>query len=143
MNNVKTLNKWANAHTYLPVDLLRMALGVFLFMKGVYFFSNIQYLVDLLSPIDKFDKFGGGMFLIHYIAPAHLIGGILIFFGLLTRWAIISQLPILISAVIINFMGQMHHQNLLLALLSLIVCFFFLFYGSGKNSADYFFKMQQ
>jgi len=61
----------------------------------------------------------------------------------LTRWAIISQLPILISAVIINFMGQMHHQNLLLALLSLIVCFFFLFYGSGKNSADYFFKMQQ
>lgn len=140
MNNVKSLNKWANAHTYLPVDLLRMALGVFLFMKGVYFFSNAQYLVDLLSPVDKF---GGGMFMVHYIAPAHLIGGILIFFGLLTRWAIISQLPILISAVIINFMGQMHHQNLLLALVSLVVCFFFLFYGSGKNSADYFFKMQQ
>ena len=143
MNNVKTLNKWANAHTYLPLDLLRMALGVFLFMKGIYFFSNVQYLVDLLSPIDKFDKFGGGMFLIHYIAPAHLVGGILIFFGLLTRWAIISQLPILICAVIINFMGHMHHQNLLLALLSLAVCFFFLFYGSGKNSADYFFKMQK
>lgn len=140
MNNVKSLNKWANAHTYLPIDLLRMALGVFLFIKGVYFFSNAQYLVDLLSPIDKF---GGGMFMVHYIAPAHLIGGILIFFGLLTRWAIISQLPILISAVIINFMGQMHGENLLLALLSLIVCLFFLFYGSGKNSADYFFKMQQ
>ena len=140
MNNVKTLNKWANAHTYLPVDLLRMALGVFLFMKGIYFFSNVQYLVDLISPIDKY---GGGMFLVHYIAPAHLTGGILIFCGLLTRWAIISQLPILIGAVIVNFMGNMHGQNLLLALLSLAVCFFFLFYGSGKNSADYFFKMQQ
>ena len=76
MNNVKTLNKWANAHTYLPIDLLRMALGVFLFMKGVYFFSNIQYLVDLLFPIDRFDKFEGVMFVIHYIAPAHLIGGV-------------------------------------------------------------------
>lgn len=140
MNNVKSLNKWANAHTYLPVDVLRMALGVFLFMKGVYFVSNIQYLVDLISPIDKI---GGGMFLLHYIAPAHLVGGILIFFGLLTRWAIIAQLPILICAITINFMGYMHHQNLLLALLSLGVCVFFLIYGSGKNSADYFFKMEK
>ena len=140
MNNVKSLNKWANAHTYLPVDVLRMALGVFLFMKGVYFVSNIQYLVDLISPIDKI---GGGMFLLHYIAPAHLVGGILIFFGLLTRWAIIAQLPILICAIIINFLGYMHHQNLLLALISLGVCVFFLIYGSGKNSADYFFKMEK
>jgi putative oxidoreductase len=140
MNNVKSLNKWANRHTYLPLDLFRMAFGVFLFMKGVYFVTNIQYLVDLISPIDRI---GGGMFLLHYIAPAHMIGGILIFFGLLTRWAIIGQLPILIGAVIINFMGDMHHQNLLVALLALAVCVFFLFYGSGKNSADYFFKMEQ
>jgi putative oxidoreductase len=140
MNNVKSLNKWANGHTYLPVDLLRMALGVFLFMKGMYFVSNIQYLVDLISPIDRI---GGGMFLLHYIAPAHLVGGILIFFGLLTRWAIIAQLPILICAVIINFMGHMHHQNLLLAIMTLAVCVAFLIYGSGKNSADYFFKMEK
>jgi putative oxidoreductase len=140
MNTVKTFNKWANAHTYLPVDFLRMALGVVLFMKGMYFVSNVQYLVDLISPIDHI---GGGMFLLHYIAPAHLVGGILIFFGLLTRWAIAAQLPILIAAVIINFMGYMHHQNLLIALLTLGVCVFFLIYGSGKNSADYFFKMEQ
>lgn len=140
MNSVKSLNKWANRHTYLPVDLFRMALGVFLFMKGVYFVTNIQYLVDLISPIDRI---GGGMFLLHYIAPAHMIGGILIFFGLLTRWAIIGQLPILTGAVVINFMGDMHHQNLLVAILTLAVCVFFLFYGSGKNSADYFFKMEK
>lgn len=98
------MNKWVNAHTYLPVDIVRMVLGVFLFMKGVYFVSNIQYLVDLISPVDHM---GGGMFLLHYIAPAHLIGGILIFFGLLTRWAIAVQLPILICAVTINFVGNM------------------------------------
>ncbi|MES2574481.1 MAG: DoxX family protein [Bacteroidota bacterium] len=140
MNNVKSLNKWANAHTYLPVDLLRIALGIFLFFKGVYFITNIQYLQDLISPIDKL---GGGMILLHYIASAHILGGIMIVFGLLTRWAIIAQLPILIGAVIINFMGDMHSQNLFLSLLTLIICIAFMIYGSGKNSADYYFKMEE
>ncbi|WP_413998774.1 DoxX family protein [Flavobacterium sp. W1B] len=140
MNTVKDLNKWANAHTYFTLDLVRIALGVFLFVKGVNFITNIQYLSDLISPIDKI---GGGMFLVHYIAPAHMIGGIMIAFGLLTRWAIIAQLPILIGAIIINFMGEMHSQNLLLAIFILAICAFFLFYGSGKHSADYYFKMQK
>jgi putative oxidoreductase len=139
MTNVKSLNKWANAHTYLPIDLARIALGVFLFMKGVFFITNIQYLHDLISPIDAI---GGGMFLVHYIAPAHMIGGIMIAFGLLTRWAIIAQLPILLGAIIVNFMGEMHSQSLLLALLIFAACVFFLFYGGGKHSADYYFKME-
>ena len=140
MDKIKSLNKWANAHTYFPVDLVRMALGVILFLKGVTFITNLQYLQDLISP---FDKFGGGMILLHYIASANILGGILIVFGLLTRWAIIAQLPILIGAVIINFMGEMHSQNLFLSLLTLAICIFFLIYGSGKHSADYYFKMQE
>lgn len=143
MNNVKSLNKWANAHTYLPVDLVRIALGIFLFVKGVTFITNIQYLVDLLSPIDNANGGMYGMFLVHYIASAHFLGGIMIAFGLLTRWAIIAQLPILIGAVLINFMGAMHSQNLFLSLLTLIICIAFLIYGSGKNSADYYFKMNE
>ena len=140
MENVKSLNKWANSHTYLPVDLIRIVLGVFLFMKGVSFVTNAQYLHDLISPIDQY---GGGMFLLHYIAPAHMIGGIMIVFGLLTRWAIASQLPILFGAVLVNFMGRMHSESLILAIVVLLLCIFFLFYGGGKHSADYYFKMQQ
>ncbi|MFZ0596889.1 MAG: DoxX family protein [Flavobacterium sp.] len=140
MENVKSLNKWANSHTYLPVDLVRIVLGAFLFMKGIWFVTNITYLHDLISPIDQF---GGGMFLLHYIAPAHMIGGIMIVFGLLTRWAIAAQLPILFGAILINFMGRMHSESLILAILVLLACVFFLFYGSGKHSADYYFKMQQ
>jgi putative oxidoreductase len=143
MNSVKSLNKWANAHTYFPVDLIRMALGVFLFSKGVTFITNIQYLVNLVSPIDKADGGLFGMLIVHYIASAHFVGGILIFFGLLTRWAIIAQLPILIGAVIINFMGEMHSQNLFLSLVTLAICVVFIIYGSGKHSADYYFKMQE
>ena len=143
MNNVKSLNKWANAHTYFPVDLVRMALGVFLFSKGVTFITSIQYLVDLISPIDKADGGMYGMFIVHYIASAHFLGGILIFFGLLTRWAIIAQLPILVGAVIINFMGEMQSLYLFLLFLTLVICIAFMIYGSGKHSADYYFKMQE
>ncbi|RIA09884.1 putative membrane protein YphA (DoxX/SURF4 family) [Flavobacteriaceae bacterium MAR_2010_72] len=140
MGKIKSLNKWANAHTYLPLDILRMALGVFLFMKGINFMGNSQMLVELFAP---FKNMAGGMIMIHYVAPAHFIGGILIVFGLLTRWAIIGQLPILIGAIAINFAGEMDTTNLLLASITFLVCVFFLFYGSGKRSADYYFKMQQ
>lgn len=140
MGMVKSLNKWANAHTYLPLDLLRIALGVFLFIKGIHFMANSQILIDLFKPIQSM---AGGMITVHYVAPAHFIGGILIAFGLLTRWAIIAQLPILIGAIAINFMGEMNSSNFTQALIVLVICIFFLLYGSGKHSADYYFKMQK
>ncbi|WP_224482986.1 DoxX family protein [Robertkochia aurantiaca] len=140
METVKNLNKWANAHTYYPLDLLRVALGVFLFIKGTKFIANSQYLIDLIEP---FQNLAGSMIMIHYVAPAHMVGGLLIAFGLLTRWSVIAQLPILIGAVAINFAGEMHAGNLILSTVALLLCIFFLFYGSGKHSADYYFKMQQ
>lgn len=140
MSTIKSLNKWANAHTYYPLDLLRIALGVFLFLKGINFISNSQILVDLLKPIQNL---AGGMIVIHYVAPAHLIGGILIAFGLLTRWSVAAQLPLLIGAIIINFVGEMNVANLVIASVVFLMCAFFLFYGSGKHSVDYYLKMQQ
>ncbi|MCF7560071.1 DoxX family protein [Sabulilitoribacter multivorans] len=140
MATIKSLNKWANKHTYLPLDLLRIALGVFLFLKGIDFMSNSAMLVELFKPMQNM---AGGMIMVHYVAPAHFIGGILIGFGLLTRWAIIAQLPILIGAIAINFVGEMSSSNLILATITLLACVFFLVYGSGKRSLDYYFKMQQ
>jgi len=140
MGTIKILNKWANRNTYYPLDLLRIALGVFLLYKGLYFMGNTQMLMELFKP---FQNMVGGMILVHYVAPAHLIGGLLIIFGLLTRWAVIGQLPIIFGAVLINFIGDMNANNLILSLVVLLLCVFFLFYGSGKKSADYYFKMQQ
>ena len=140
METIKTLNKWANAHTYLPLDLIRVALGVFLFIKGINFMGNSEILMSLFKPMENM---AGGMVIIHYVAPAHFIGGILIATGLLTRWAILAQLPILIGAIAINFVGEMDSNNLILALITLLACSFFLLYGSGKNSLDYYFKMQK
>ena len=124
MPTIKSLNKWANAHTYYPLDLLRIALGVFLFIKGINFISNSQILIDLIKPIQNL---AGVMVVIHYVAPAHLIGGILIAFGLLTRWSVIAQLPLLIGAVLINFIGEMNVANLIIASVVLLLCVFFFF----------------
>lgn len=138
MLSIKALNKWANAHTYYWLDILRIALGVFFFIKGIQFISQTEKLVELIQPLQGF---GGVMLTVHYVAPAHLVGGLLIAFGLLTRWALIAQLPILIGAILINFVGVMHAGGLIEAAVVLIVTIFFIFYGSGKHSADYMMKM--
>jgi putative oxidoreductase len=140
MDRVKTLNKWANRHTSYPVDLLRIALGVFLFIKGTTFVTGSQDVADNFSALSNFT---GGMFIFTYVAAAHIMGGIMIAFGLLTRWAIWAQLPILIGAVAISFIGGFNLQNLILSFVTLVICVFFLIYGSGKHSADYYFKMQK
>ena len=140
MASIKSLNKWANAHTYYPLDILRLALGVFLFMKGIDFMSNQAQMAEVLKP---FQDLPGGMLILHYIVPAHFMGGFFIVVGLLTRWAVAAQLPILIGAIFANFLGEMNSTNLILATITLLVCLFFLFYGSGKHSTDYYLKMQK
>ncbi|WP_375324866.1 DoxX family protein [Flagellimonas sp. GZD32] len=140
MESVKKLNKWANAHTYLFIDLIRVALGTFLFIKGIEVMSNYQQMAELARP---FQDLPGGMIILHYIAPAHFVGGVLIVVGLLTRWSAIAQLPILFGAVLTNFLGTMNTTNLVVAVFILLLCLFFVVYGSGKHSVDYYLKMQQ
>ena len=137
---VKGLNKWANAHSNFWFDSIRILLGFFLIYKGAYFVGNSQNFEDLISPVSNFM---GGMLTFHYIAAAHIVGGIMIIFGLLTRWALIAQLPILVGAVLINFVGEMNVANLILSVVTLAVSIFYTIYGSGKHSADYFFKMEK
>lgn len=140
MATINSLNKWANAHTYYPLDLVRAALGVFLFIKGIDIMSDHAQMAEMTKP---FEDLPGGMFILHYIVPAHFVGGFLIVIGLLTRWAVLAQLPILIGAILVNFLGEMNTTNLILASVTFLVCIFFLFYGSGKHSADYYLKMQK
>lgn len=138
MEAITKLNKWANAHTNYGFDLLRMLLGSFLVYKGINFMAHTEMIIDVLNPLGSF---GWTMILVHYIAMTHLFGGVLIVLGLLTRASIIFQLPILLSAVLLNFFGEMVVANLLQALLALLLSLFFLLYGSGKHSVDYQLKL--
>ncbi len=140
MGRIKVLNKWANAHTYYILDILRAALGVVLILKGIDFMTNPEQMTLVMEP---FRKLPGSMMIIHYVAASHFVGGFFIIIGLLTRWAIIIQLPIMVGAVLTNFLGEMNTSNLILASVVFLFCLFFLIYGSGKHSLDYYLKMQK
>jgi len=141
MSLIKKLNKWANSHTYYPVDILRIALGVFLVYKGIFFFQNSSYLESLLIDLN-FDTFSALMWSVHVIGLFHFVGGLMVVFGLLTRLSLGVQLPIFIGAVAINFFGVLNTQNLIEASIVLLVSVVFLLYGSGKHSIDYDLKME-
>ena len=93
-------------------------------------------LLSIMQPVDEsFNAF----WVTHYVALAHLAGGVFIAIGLLTRFSVIVQLPVLIGAVIINFMGVLNMMELIQSLIILALLLFFTFYGSGRFSADHFF----
>lgn len=81
--------------------------------------------------------------LTHYVALAQLVGGVLIIIGLITRGAILFQLPILIGAIIfVNADKGFYsiHSELGLSILILALLLFFLVFGSGKFSVDEFMR---
>lgn len=139
MKTILKLNRWANAHTNFVMDALRVLFGALIFYKGVLFLEETEYVYDILKPLHASE--GTYFVLVHYIALAHLCGGLFIMMGLITRLSSLVQLPILMGAVLINFMGTMDLSNLAQASIGLVLCIFFLFFGSGKHSVDYNLKL--
>lgn len=139
METIRKLNKWANSHTSLPLDVIRIVLGAFIFYKGINFSVHTNYLYNILNPLDEYL---GTVMIVHYVTMVHLAGGILIVIGLITRLAVLVQIPVLIGAILINFIGVMNTTNLTASIVVFLACLFFLVYGSGKHSVDYALKMQ-
>ncbi|GGZ33794.1 hypothetical protein GCM10007049_28880 [Echinicola pacifica] len=139
MEYITKLEMWADSHHPRWIDFIRIALGLFIFYKGILFISNTGALMELMSNNDlQFFNLA----LAHYVAFAHLVGGIMIATGLLTRFAIIFQIPILLGAVFFininsGFLSASNNLEFELSLSVLILLCVFLFYGSGKFSMDH------
>lgn len=142
MATISEIESWADSHHPKWIDFIRVALGLFIFYKGVMFIANTNALMEMMSNSDlRFFNLA----LAHYVAFAHLVGGGLIAFGLLTRFAIIFQIPILIGAVFFvninqGFLSVSNNLEFELSLAVLILLIVFLIYGSGKFSLDYWMK---
>ncbi len=136
MNYAQKIEVWSDKHHFLLLDLGRMLLGTIIFLKGLQFVSDISVLDSLIRNSKlEFVSFLAA----HYVACAHLVGGILISIGLITRVAIVFQIPILIGAVFfINPLSGFQNLNseLSFAILILLGLLFYLVYGSGHHSAD-------
>ncbi|WBL42719.1 DoxX family protein [Algoriphagus halophytocola] len=142
METITKIETWADAHHPQWIDFLRILLGLFILYKGVLFISNTDALMNLMENKDlQFFNLG----LAHYVAFAHLVGGFLIALGLVTRFAILFQLPILLVAVFFvnidsGFLSVSNNLEFELSLLVLILLIVFLVYGSGKFSLDHYMK---
>ena len=98
--------------------------------------------LNLMSNTMSFGPFTT-MMLANYIAFAHLLGGFLLVLGLLTRFACLLQIPILLGAIIfVNSSGGIlkPFSELSLSILVLLLLVYFLIVGNGpwsfKLSAD-------
>jgi putative oxidoreductase len=140
MGIVHRLNRMAHANHHLVFLMLRIALGLLLLFKGISFLSNAEALESLI----RNSRFKAGTtFLVTYITFAHLFGGTFIIIGLLTRWVVLLQIPILLGAVI--FFSRPSDvfsigSEFWLSLLVLLLLLFFAFEGGGLISMDRFRK---
>jgi len=142
MGTVTRIGHWADTHHPVWIDYIRIVLGLFIFYKGILFIGNTDRLMTMMTEIDMGFV---NMALAHYVAFAHLVGGLLIAMGLLTRFAIIFQLPILFFAVFFvnirqGFLSVSNNLEFEISLVVLILLIVFLIYGSGKVSIDEFMK---
>jgi putative oxidoreductase len=138
METVNNWNRWANAHTNILTDALRILFGAFILYKGYYFLEETEFLDNLFR---GFSGKGSYFILVHYVTLAHVCGGLFIMLGLLTRWCALVQVPILAGAVLINFVSVMNVSNLIQAVVGLALSCFFVYYGSGRHSVDYGLKL--
>ncbi|MBA2328170.1 MAG: DoxX family protein [Flavisolibacter sp.] len=136
MNLLHRLEHWGDNHHPLWLDFVRIALGIFLCFKGFEFLQNMSSLMTLVNDSVSFGSFSM-MLLGHYIVFAHVVGGFLLVLGILTRFACIIQIPILMGAVVFlsNQMMQPYSQ-LLLTILVLILLIVFLIVGNGRITAN-------
>ena len=134
MNFLQRLEQWGNSHHPKWMDIVRIALGIFLLLKGIEFGNNMDKLMLMMSNL----PFGNFMMVIlgHYVLFAHILGGVLLTTGLLTRLACIIQIPVLLVAVFSNMFNQF--SEFPLSILVLILLIYFLVVGSGRWSLDWY-----
>jgi uncharacterized membrane protein YphA (DoxX/SURF4 family) len=115
-------------------------LGIILLWKGIFFIKNTQAVIVMLQNTTL--EFQAAL-IAHYVAGAHIMGGLLIILGLLTRAAILFQMPVLIGAIVfVNLPRSISAigSELELSVLVLFLLLFFLVEGSGPMSIDNYLK---
>lgn len=139
MNAIQKVEHWGDAHHAKWLDAVRILLGLIIFSKGIALISDTSRQQDILFA----NNFGFSEMMasvaIHIVAFAHLVGGILITIGLVTRFASVIQIPILLCAVaFVNIRAGFSALNseLWLSILVLFLLVLFWIVGSGPLSVD-------
>jgi uncharacterized membrane protein YphA (DoxX/SURF4 family) len=138
MSIVTDVEKWGNSHRPGFLDIFRIALGIFLTYKGLWFITHMD---ELKMTAQGANVYFAGAVISHYVVFAHILGGPLIVAGLFTRIVSAIQLPILIGAVFMvnypkGFLSLGNHMELEVSIIILAGLLVFMIFGAGKYSLD-------
>jgi len=131
MNLVQRVEHWGDTHHPLWLDVVRILLGAFLCYKGVDFLMNMGTMLALINNRMSFGSFTE-MLMGNYVSFAQILGGILLILGVLTRFACLLNIPVLLGAVFfVNTSLYRPFSESLLAILVLLLLGLFLVVGNG------------
>jgi len=138
MNMVHKIEHWGDTHHPRVLDIVRVALGGFLLLKGVAFMDNTAYLQNIIENQNVIHVSSGLlMALVYYVVFAHLVGGVLIMLGTLTRFACIIQIPIVLAATFLTGIFVEPVNTLVWpSVVALVLLSLFTVIGSGPWSLD-------
>lgn len=144
MSLVQKIEHWGDVHHAKWLDLIRIVLGLLILSKGFAFVSDTEAQKDWIIQNSTFG-FSGlmAMALVHTVALTHLVGGVLITLGLVTRFAVVIQIPILLGAVFFVNLTQGFsslNSELWLSIIVLMLLILFWIVGSGPYSVDHWLK---
>jgi len=140
MTVIQKIEHWGDVHHAKWLDVIRIVLGLLIFSKGIAIVSNTAALQDMILQNDTYG-FAGFMssFGLHIAGFVHLVGGLFITIGLLTRFSAVIQIPILLCAVFfVNLSRGFSALNneLWLSIIVLLLLVLFWIVGSGPYSVD-------
>ncbi len=141
IERIKALGEWLDSHRDIFFDLMRIYLGVGLFIKGLQFIWDKTFLTEILTQHDRLDFVATAV--VHYIPLAHLGGGLLLAVGLLTRVSTLFQLPILFGAAFVVYLPAglfTYTQDFEFTALVLFLLILILLHGAGPLSVDHYLK---
>lgn len=138
MNLLEKFEYWGDRHHPKWLDIIRIALGIFLCYKGVDFLRNTSALISLMTLRSPFGSFVL-ILVAHYVSFAHIIGGFFLTIGMFTRAACLIQIPVLIGAIIfVNINATQAafspYSELFLSVIVLLLLIYFLIVGNGPLS---------
>ncbi len=132
-----TLSHRIRANRDLAFDLLRIYLGIGLFVRGLFFLIRPETFTALVAGSEA--SMLASSSVMYVVVGAHLLGGAMIAVGLFTRLAVLLQIPILAGAVfLIHLRGGMFTagQSFEFSALVLFLLIPIFLHGSGRWSVD-------
>lgn len=132
MRHVRILREHIDARRYRWFDLFRVVVGALLFARGVGYAGLFE---DRLFELRGTELFAWGM-LAHVVVGAHLVGGVFLMAGLLTRLSAAISGVVVLGALLYAQQTGAGAGDVVLGALLALACGVVFFAGPGPWSFD-------